>query len=38
MRPTASATALKMARWFNDEAADDYDSNVHGSTDCLVEI
>jgi len=24
--------------WFNDEAADGYDSNVHGSTDCLVEV
>ena len=24
--------------WFNDDAADDYDSNVHGSTDCLVEL
>ena len=24
--------------WFNDEAADGYDSNVHGSTDCLVEL
>jgi 1,4-alpha-glucan branching enzyme len=24
--------------WFNDDDADDYDSNVHGSTDCLIEI
>ena len=24
--------------WFNDEAADGYDANVHGSTDCLVEL
>jgi 1,4-alpha-glucan branching enzyme len=24
--------------WFNDDGADDYDSNVHGSTDCLVEL
>jgi 1,4-alpha-glucan branching enzyme len=24
--------------WFNDDAADEYDSNVHGSTDCLIEI
>lgn len=24
--------------WFNDESADGYESNVHGSTDCLVEI
>ena len=24
--------------WFNDEAADGYESNVHGSTDCLVEL
>jgi 1,4-alpha-glucan branching enzyme len=24
--------------WFNEEAADGYESNVHGSTDCLVEL
>ena len=24
--------------WFNDEAADGYEPNVHGSTDCLVEL
>jgi len=24
--------------WFNDEDADGYDANVHGSTDCLIEI
>lgn len=22
--------------WFNDEAADGYQANVHGSTDCIV--
>ena len=24
--------------WFNDEAADGYQPNEHGSTDCLVEL
>ncbi len=24
--------------WFNEEAADGYEANVHGSTDCLVEL
>lgn len=24
--------------WFNEEAADGYETNVHGSTDCLVEL
>ena len=24
--------------WFNDDAADGYEANVHGSTDCLVEL
>jgi 1,4-alpha-glucan branching enzyme len=24
--------------WFNDEAADGFEPNVHGSTDCLVEL
>jgi len=24
--------------WFNDQAADGYDANVHGSTDCLIEL
>ena len=24
--------------WFNDEAADGYEPNVHGSTDCLIEL
>ena len=24
--------------WFNEEAADGYESNVHGSTDCLIEL
>ncbi len=24
--------------WFNDDGADGYDSNVHGSTDGLIEI
>jgi len=24
--------------WFNDEAADGYDANVHGSADCLIEL
>ena len=24
--------------WFNDESADAYESNVHGSTDCLVDL
>ena len=24
--------------WFNDDAADGYEPNVHGSTDCLVEL
>ena len=24
--------------WFNDEGADGYDANVHGSTDCLIAI
>jgi len=24
--------------WFNDEGADGYDSNIHGTTDCLVEL
>ena len=24
--------------WFNDDAADGYEPNVHNSTDCLVEI
>jgi 1,4-alpha-glucan branching enzyme len=24
--------------WFNDEAADGYETNVHGSTDCLIEL
>ena len=24
--------------WFNDESADGYEPNVHGSTDCFVEL
>ncbi len=24
--------------WFNDEGADGFESNVHGSTDCLIEL
>ena len=24
--------------WFNEEAADGYEANIHGSTDCLVEL
>jgi 1,4-alpha-glucan branching enzyme len=24
--------------WFNDESADGFDANAHGSTDCLIEI
>lgn len=24
--------------WFNEETADGYDSNIHGTTDCLVEL
>jgi 1,4-alpha-glucan branching enzyme len=24
--------------WFNDEGADGYEPNLHGSTDCLVEL
>ena len=24
--------------WFNDEGADGSDSNIHGTTDCLVEV
>lgn len=24
-------------RWFDDDAADGYEANVHGSSDCLVE-
>ena len=24
--------------WFNDEAADGYEANVHGFTDCFVEL
>jgi 1,4-alpha-glucan branching enzyme len=24
--------------WFNDDSADGYEENVHGSTDCIVEL
>jgi len=24
--------------WFNDEAADGYEPNAHGSTDCIVKV
>ncbi len=24
--------------WFNEGAADGFDANVHGSTDCLIEL
>lgn len=24
--------------WFNDDAADGYQANTHGSTDCIVEV
>lgn len=24
--------------WFNDEAADGYEPNTHGSTDCIVKV
>jgi len=25
-------------RWFNDDEADGYETNVHGSTDCVVVV
>lgn len=25
-------------RWFNDDEADGYQANTHGSTDCVVEV
>lgn len=24
--------------WFNEDAADGYESNIHGTTDCLIEL
>ena len=27
-----------LGEWFNDEAADGYEPNSHGSTDCIVQV